>query len=131
MSMDMTKAMNYSWMSQASYLDLSSVILGSPGSLRDYLQLKALNDDKIFAADQATLFTDPANGFSLISHLPNTPNGTSLTVFSSNADGSYTLAVRGTEPGGQLGTDLLQDIVGVVAVGSGISHVMEALREAA
>ena len=50
MSIDTSKAINYSWMSQAAYLDLISVIQGSAKSLYDYLQIKALNADKIFAA---------------------------------------------------------------------------------
>lgn len=37
MIFDLTKATNYSWMSQASYLDLTSVILDSAVSLRTEL----------------------------------------------------------------------------------------------
>jgi trimeric autotransporter adhesin len=128
MSIDTTKAMNYSWMSQASYLDLTAVIPGSATSLQGYLRLKALNEANVFAENQARTFTDPSTGYSFINQLANTTNGTSATVFKSNKDGSYTIAVRGTEPTAQLGTDLLQDIIGVVAAGKAKVQLIEAFR---
>jgi hypothetical protein len=128
MSIDTTKAMNYSWMSQASYLDLTAVIPGSATSLQGYLRLKALNEDKIFAENQAKIFTDSTTGYSFINQLANTANGTSVTVFKSSADGSYTIAVRGTEPYQQSGMDLLQDALGVVGAGKAKVQLIEAFR---
>lgn len=130
MAINFDAATNYSWMSQASYLDLSTVVAGNRDSLILNLNTSSLNNDKIFAADQATSFTDPTSGYSLISQLPNTTNGTSLTVFKSNSntDGSYTIAVRGTEPFAQMGTDLAQDVVGVVAAGKATVQLFEAFR---
>ncbi len=86
MTINFTAATNYSWMSQASYLDLGTVVSGDTSGLIRRLQDSLLNNDKIFAADQATSFTDPTSGYSLISQLPNTTNGTSLTVFKSNSN---------------------------------------------
>jgi len=128
MSINFNTAMNYSWMSQASYLNLSAVNNSDVNEFKDALKNSSLNPDKKFSATQATLFTNANTGYSLISQLPNTTNGTSATVFKSNADGSYTIAVRGTEPGEQLGTDLLQDIIGVVAAGKAKVQVIETFR---
>ncbi len=97
MIFDLTKATNYSWMSQASYLDLTSVILDSAESLRTYLKARTINEGNIFADQQAIAFTDPAPRYSFINQLANTPNGTSATVFKSNKDGSDSIAIRGTE----------------------------------
>lgn len=128
MIINTSKALSYSWMSQASYLDLISVIPDVANSLQDSLQASALNDGKFFSAQQAKIFTDSATGYSFINQLPNTTNGTSATVFKSNVDGSYTLAVRGTEPGAQLGTDLLEDAIGVVSAGKAKVQLIEAFR---
>ena len=128
MTINFNAATNYSWMSQASYLDLTAVVPGSINSLVGYLKQSSLNNDKKFAALQADTFTDPTAGYGFISQLPNTTNGTSLTVFKSNADGSYTIAVRGTEPGQQLLTDILQDVVGVVLAGKAKVQLIEAFR---
>ncbi|MHB1429787.1 MAG: alpha/beta hydrolase family protein [Rhodocyclaceae bacterium] len=128
MNFDTTKAMNYSWMSQASYLDLTAVVQGNADSLRDGLQTKSINDDNIFSQQQADIFIDSTTGYSFINQLPNTVNGTSATVFRSNADGSYTIAVRGTEPDAQLFTDLLQDAIGVVLAGKAKVQLIEAFR---
>ena len=128
MTINLTAAKNYSWMSQASYLDLSVVIAGNRSSLIGNLIDSPLNADKIFAANQADSFTDPTTGYSFINQLPNTVNGTSATVFRSNANGSYTIAVRGTEPDAPFFTDVLQDIVGVVAAGKAKVQLIEAFR---
>ncbi|MDR1367358.1 MAG: hypothetical protein LBJ76_01390 [Candidatus Accumulibacter sp.] len=128
MSIDLTKAMNYSWMSQAAYLDITSVIPGSADSLANYLKRISINPGNIFAEKQADHFTDASTGFSFIDQLPNTAYGTSITVFESNADGSYTLAVRGTEPSAQWGADLLHDIIGVFGAGKAKAQVFEAFR---
>ena len=111
MTINFKAATNYSWMSQASYLDLSAVTPGSANSLVGSLKQNSLNDDKVFADKQAATFVDPATGYSLFSQLPNTTNGTSLTVFKSNEDNTYTIAVRGTE---EWTVDFAEDALGVV-----------------
>lgn len=128
MSIDTTKAMNYSWMSQAAYLDLAAVSTNNTFALLDALQNSALNAQKKFFEQQAKIFTDPATSFSFISQLPNTGNGTSLTVFTSNKDGSYTIAVRGTEPSLLEPSDLLADLLGVVGAGKAKVQLLEAFR---
>ena len=131
MTINFSAARNYSWMSQASYLDLSTVINGNTDDLIRWLKNSPLNADKIFASDQATSFTAPTTGFTFIDHHPNDYLvGFSATVFKSNADQSYTIAVRGTEPTlGQAYADLWNaDVLGVVLQGKARDQVVEAYR---
>jgi Ca2+-binding RTX toxin-like protein len=128
MSIDTTKAMNYSWMSQAAYLDLVGIAANDTGALIAALQSSPLNNQNKFVEQQAKAFTNVTNGYSFINQLPNTVNGTSATLFKSNADGSYTIAVRGTEPDAQFITDLLQDAIGVVLAGKAKVQLIEAYR---
>ena len=82
MTLTIKKLLNYSWMSQASYLDFS----GSRSFL-DELKSSPINRDKILANDQALSFTNPTDGFSFVSYAPNYQDtGFSATVFKSNAD---------------------------------------------
>ncbi|TLS65381.1 hypothetical protein FEF65_13025 [Mariprofundus erugo] len=116
----------YSWMSQASYLDFQGT-----GSLQAQLISSQINQDKIFASEQANTFTAPAISYSFISHAPNDSSGFSATVFKSNADGSYTIAVRGTEPGLFSGffSDLLNaDVIGVALEGAAYEQAISADR---
>jgi Ca2+-binding RTX toxin-like protein len=129
MAINFTAAKNYSWMSQASYLDLSTVISGNADSLVNWLKSSTLNADKKFVSDQATTFTDRTTGYSFISQLPNTTNGASLTVFKSNENNTYTIAVRGTEPDQQFGVDLFDaDVIGVVLAGQAKRQLFDAYR---
>lgn len=124
MALTIKQLTNYSWMSQASYLDFIGV---SAANFEDRLQdIQQINNDKIFAIEQARAFTgsattDPTDGFSFVSYAPNYQDtGFSATVFKSNADGSYTIAVRGTEPppGANLDDLVNADALGVALKGS-------------
>ena len=129
------KAATYAWMSQASYLDFESLLLASSGNITGSIlanRLKGaqpINPDKIFAEQQATEIADDATGQSLVAQLPNTIGGTSFTVFKSNdsRDGSYTIAVRGTETS-PLIPDLLEDAIGVVLAGKAKLQLIESFR---
>lgn len=125
MKIDFYMSRNYSWMSQASYLDLSEVVWGDRAGFVGMLQDSFINIDKKFTANQAAVFSDSSTGYSLISQLQNTTNGASLTVFKGNKDGSYTVAVRGTEPGQQSGTDIVEDLIGVVLAGKAKVQLLE------
>ncbi len=104
MALTIKQQLDFSWMSQASYLDFTGL---SNGTLSDELEglltNNTINQAKELADEQAKTFTgsntpDPTDGFSFVSYAPNSPStGFSATVFKSNADGSYTIAVRGTE----------------------------------
>ncbi len=91
MALTISQLTNYSWMSQASYLDFTGI---SNTTLEARLKDdQRINPDKIFALEQATAFTNPTDGFSFVSYAPNyLDTGFSATVFKSNADGSYTIA---------------------------------------
>ena len=114
---------DYAFLSQAAYRDLSALPSNAPSdrlgqALTDVVPI--LGKDNIFTDYQAQLLTgsataDPTDGYSFVDHHANDPVGFSASVFKSNADGSYTVAVRGTEPGGlQYVTDLLvTDALGV------------------
>lgn len=62
----------------------------------DATSVKARLSDKDFTELQASIFSDPSTGYTLLSHQPNTLSGFSASVFKS-ASGEYTLAIRGTE----------------------------------
>ena len=122
---------NFSWMSQASYLDFSSVVQGTSTFQEKLTVNDGYANDKRFAITQADNFTDLTTGFTFINHHPNDfLVGFSATVFQSNADGSYTIAVRGTEPTlGQAYADLLNaDVLGVVLQGKARDQAVEAYR---
>lgn len=99
MALAINQLLNYSWMSQASYLDFSGLSFGASGTdLASTLKDRnGINPEKILSDTQATQFTAPATGYSFINTHPNDHTGFSATVFKSNADNTYTIAVRGTE----------------------------------
>lgn len=119
-----------SWLAQAAYLNFVPVLEGAVPYVRKLTINDGVADDKRFATAQADSVTDPTNGFGLLHQLPNTSNGTSATIFKSNNafDGSYTIAVRGTEPGSQGFSDLFQDALGVVLAGKAKVQLIEAFR---
>ena len=136
MALTIKQLLNYSWMSQASYLDFTGLSSGASGdSLKSKLQGTVLNEGKIFAEEQINTFIgtftpDPTDGFKFVSYTPNDLTGFSATVFKSNADNSYTIAVRGTEPSGlQIISDLIwADGGGVVLEGKAFDQLREAYR---
>lgn len=94
MAMTIKQLLDFSWMSQASYLDFS----GSR-SFQAMLTNSPINPDKLFSPTQATLFTAPTNGYSFVNYQPNDPTGFFATVFKSNSTSNdYTIVVLGTEP---------------------------------
>jgi hypothetical protein len=99
MSLTTLQLQNYAWMSQASYLDFQGLSTGNETDLINKLKESSINGDNSFEDKQAGLFidTDFTGGFNFISHQANTDEGFSATIFLSNADNSYTFAVRGTE----------------------------------
>ncbi len=125
MSKTVENAMYYSWMSQASYLNLSGIT-----PLNDNVLDKALQqennfaDDKLFTAEQAESFV---NDYNFVHQQPNTYGGMSATIFQDKSDsGSYTFAVRGTEVN-NVG-DILSDVFGVVAEGQAKVQVIHAFH---
>jgi len=128
MALDAKKISDYAWISQAAYRGFQDSDLGNPNGL--YARLTnddRLGRDKKFAADQAAVFTASTTGFSLASYQPNDVTGFSATVFKSNADSSYTIAVRGTEQNSL--TDLLNaDLLGVVLSGYAKQQLFSAYR---
>lgn len=80
------KYYEYAQLSQASYGLFTSY---------DAASVKARLKDKDFTELQASIFSDPSTGYTLLSHQPNTLSGFSASVFQSA--GEYTLAIRGTE----------------------------------
>ena len=94
-----TQKRDYAWMSQASYLDFQGLSPFSDQALRLKLSnANSINADKILADEQINTFVASNTGYQFLSHQANTDSGFSATIFKSNADGSYTFAVRGTEP---------------------------------
>lgn len=96
MDYSITKKRDYAWMSQASYLDfqgLSAYDIALESRLKN---LSSINADKIFADEQSNTFVDSATGYQFVNHQANTDSGFSATIFQSNADESYTFAIRGT-----------------------------------
>lgn len=126
MAMTIEQLLNFSWMSQASYLDFSGT-----RSFQAMLTGSPINSHNNFSPFQAAAFTDPVNGFSFTSYLPNDSTGFSATVFKTNGANEYTIAVRGTEPSGleNFLTDLVwADGVGVVLSGEATSQLISAFR---
>ena len=134
MDYSMTKKRDYSWMSQASYLDFVNLQAGDSNELKKKLELSPINSTKIFADEQINSFVDGNTGYQFLSHQANTDSGFSATVFKSNADGSYTFAVRGTEPpaSGNYGQSFIDlaaaDGLGVVLEGKAFDQLREAYR---
>ena len=81
------KYFEYAQLAQASYGLFTS---------HDAASVKAKLTDIDFTELQASVFSDPSTGYTLLSHQPNTLSGFSASVFQS-ASGEYTLAIRGTE----------------------------------
>lgn len=133
MTITIKKLLNYSWMSQASYLDFSGL---SPGDQKLEINLKtgAINDDKIFAAEQAVTFISLEDGFSFQAYQPNRGSsfsgggGFSAAVFKENVGGQYTIAVRGTEASLLNPQDLIEDALGVVLTGKAVNQLIAAYR---
>lgn len=93
-----TQKRDYAWMAQASYLDFQG-LSSYDAALESRLKKKpSINDTKVFADEQINTFVASSTGYQFLSHQANTDSGFSATVFQSNADGSFTFAVRGTEP---------------------------------
>lgn len=65
MSIDTTKTMSYSWMSQASYLDLTGLLAVDTKGLVAHLKSSPINDGKIFSEQQAKVFTNSSTGYRL------------------------------------------------------------------
>jgi hypothetical protein len=139
MTLTIKQLTNYSWMSQASYLDFTGVLNGATGLALDgkLTNKDSINAHNIFAADQAGLFTGSAtpsnstDGFSFVSYAPNYQDtGFSATVFKSNADNSYTIAVRGTEPESLINSEDLfnADVLGVVLQGKALEQLFVGYR---
>ena len=120
---------DFAWMSQASYLDLQGFSASTPAiSLQTRLRESALGSANQFAEQQAVSFTDPTKGYRVQHQQANDGNGFSATVFSSNASGQYSIAVRGTEPFEQFGVDLYSADVGIFFSGKARSQVFAAYR---
>ncbi|MDO8262337.1 MAG: putative Ig domain-containing protein [Gallionella sp.] len=130
MAMTIKQLLDFSWMSQAAYLDFSGLVQNDSEALIDKLKTGTINAGNIFAPGQATTFTDPTNGFNFISHMPNDWTGFSATVFESNTDGSYTISVRGTEPTlwHALPDLVWADGLGVVIAGQALPQLIQAFR---
>ena len=135
MALTTKQLLNFSWMSQAAYLDFLSLAQNDQLGLNDRLQNNTINQGKLFASGQATTFTDPADGFSFINYMPNDNSGFSATVFQNNGTtNDYTIAVRGTEPSfvqSVLGAtaDLLNaDVLGVALQGAAYDQAISAYR---
>ncbi len=116
-------------MSEASYFGFVGVPIGTTSNDLER-QLSPTGGANQFAPRQAIEFANPMSGFSFVAHLPNTSNGTSLAVFKSNIvdDGAYTISVRGTEPFAGVGTDILEDVFGIVLAGKAKVQLIEAFR---
>jgi hypothetical protein len=137
MALTIKQLTNYAWMSQASYLDFTGISNGATSTaLEGKLITSVINAHDIFTADQARAFTglntisDSTDGFSFVSYAPNYQDtGFSATVFKSNADNSYTIAVRGTEPDVAPVNDLFYaDGLGVVLQGAALEQLYVGYR---
>ena len=139
----MNNAMFYAWMSQASYLyfdNAETSLNENDGNLTQFLQndgWKPKEDgeqnpriEKYFAEKQAEIFT---KNYSFVHHQENTEEGMSSTVFQSKADGSYTFAMRGTEPDAQkkwdiLAEDIAEDGAGIFLSGKAKTQLVDAFH---
>ena len=134
----MNNAMFYAWMSQASYLYFNDSIQHIVQTKNDADFEFALSEskidntsdditkkDKLLSQTQAKLFVEK---YSFISHQENTYSGMSSTIFQSKEDNSYTFAMRGTEPSAQGGTDVFEDIKGIIASGKAKAQLADAFH---
>ena len=136
MALTIKQLTNYSWMSQASYLDFTGLAQNNPDALEGKLINSIINAHDVFTATQAETFTgsntaDSTDGFRFVSYAPNYQDtGFSATVFKSNADNSYTIAVRGTEPEQILNAEDLfrADALGVVLQGAALEQLFVGYR---
>lgn len=136
MALTIKQITNYAWMSQASYLDFGGLSQNAlPSQIEDKLtNTGSINAHDVFTIDQAKAFTGSnttaLDGFSFVSYAPNYQDtGFSATVFKSNADNSYTIAVRGTEPAFSLSGDLFRaDALGVVLQGAALEQLFVGYR---
>lgn len=134
MDYSITKKRDYAWMSQASYLDFEGLLAGDENSLKLKLKNKAINEAKILAEEQINTFVDSNTGYQFVNHQANTDSGFSATIFKSNADGSYTFAVRGTEPPEDGNEDqsfidlAAADGLGVVLEGKAVNQLIDGYR---
>lgn len=76
MALTVKQLLNYSWMSQASYLDFTGVSNGATGlALESKLTNSIINAHDVFTADQARAFTgsnttsDSTDGFRFVSQV--------------------------------------------------------------
>ncbi len=86
MALTIKQQLDFSWMSQASYLDFNGLAQNDQQGLRNKLQNSIINANNKFATEQATTFTDTTDGYNFISHIPNTDSGFSVTVFAAAND---------------------------------------------
>jgi len=86
---------DYAWMAQASYLDFQGLSPYDTGLASKLKNTASVNGAKILADGQIKTFVDSNTGYQFVNHQANTDSGFSATVFKSNADGSYTFALRG------------------------------------
>jgi hypothetical protein len=91
MAISFKQLLDFSWMSQASYLDFTGFTnLTSRAQIKARLQAGQINTGNNFADIQADSFLGtPSNGFSLQAHAPNDLVGFSATVFKDNGTGHY------------------------------------------
>ena len=130
MAITIKQLLNYSWMSQASYLDFNGLI-ANDSTLNFISKLKdsPINTDKIFAVEQANTFSSSSSGFSFQDDMPNDNVGFSATVFKSNESNHYIFSVRGTEQNVILNSvDLVEDLLGVVLAGKAADQVISGYR---
>ncbi|MGZ8272173.1 MAG: hypothetical protein ACXWT5_13410 [Methylophilus sp.] len=77
MALTIKQLLNYSWMSQASYLDFSGLAIGDRDALTGKLTNNTINEAKEFSTGQAATFTgsatpsDSSDGYSFINTHPN------------------------------------------------------------
>lgn len=138
MAITIKQLLNYSWISQASYLSFEGLDKNTlVTTVQERLGRGLINEDKNFASEQAKTFlglTTPADGFSFQAYRPNRGNifsggdGFSATVFKANAGGQYTIAVRGTEASLFNPQDLIEDTLGVVLAGKAVNQLIAAYR---
>lgn len=122
---------NYSWMAQASYLNLAGLPDNvSADQLQARLRSSPINASNVLSESQARIFTQEGEGFLFKSQQPNDAAGFSATVFRRIDSDSYTIAIRGTETSlSQLLPDLLNaDLLGVVLAGRARQQIVQAYR---
>ncbi|MEO8628242.1 MAG: lipase family protein [Betaproteobacteria bacterium] len=131
MDINHRKLAAYAWLSQASYRALDNL---SGNQVRAFIEkLTTVNDDgfspgNVFTQQQADSLTDSAIGYSFVNQYPNDAAGFSATVFRSNENGSYTIAVRGTEPTRWNPSDLLVADLEIGLLGKAREQTIAAYR---